>query len=129
MIFYLKNFFCQISSIKKVKVYFLKDFDELKLDSIVVLTSVYKKEGKAVVFNEYGAFILEIILIIIIILWSWPLIYYLPNNIFGYYVLNTVFIMSYQFIIVFARFKRNQSHNILNENSQLPKVIQPYLLQ
>ena len=101
----------------KVKLYFLRDnLGELFISSGKQSLAIEIKDGKIVNFNEYGLFIIDGFLIPLeIIIISWPFIYYFPNNLIGYCLLNYIFIVWYQIAILFIRFKIDKSHIIINE--------------
>jgi len=98
------------------KCYYLKPIDEIELTSFQKRL-VDIRDGKYVLYNERYKFIeYAIVMPCLFLATTWPFIYYIPNNIFGWCVLNVILIEWYEAIVIYLRMKFNKSLTLLDEN-------------
>ncbi len=108
---YLSDFFN-----RETKCYFLKPVEERELTPFQKRI-VEIRDGNYVIYNERFKLIeYGIVMPFVFLGMSWPFIYYMPNNIFGWCCLNVILIEWYEAIVVYLRMKFNKSLTLLDEN-------------
>ena len=99
------------------KCFYVKDVEKNDLPKIIKNEARVNDEGGILLLNEKGKFVKSLLIVPVhLLLLLWPFLLFFPENIITWCFVNIIFILFYNNMLIFIRFRMNKNRILIDKD-------------